>query len=71
MGCTSFTGADKAVRNLGLTAAVSVPVLLVAVLVPIRGMSGGWSVLGAVVLVWLLIAWRFAGVGRKGLPEQK
>jgi len=66
-----FTGADKTMRNLKITAMISVPVVLMAILMLLQGASGGWIVLGIVAFIWILISWRFAGVGKKGLPEQK
>ncbi|WP_081240100.1 hypothetical protein [Streptomyces viridosporus] len=67
----SFTGADKVKRNLKFTAIATVPVLVVAIFLLNRGISEAWILIALAAAVWTLLWVRFAGVGTRGLPDQK
>jgi hypothetical protein len=67
----SFTGADKVKRNVKFTAIATVPVLVIAVFLLVQGISEAWILIALAAVVWILLGVRFAGVGTRGLPDQK
>ncbi|MCM2387493.1 hypothetical protein [Streptomyces albipurpureus] len=67
-----FTGADRVRRNFTWAAMVSVPtVIFLLFLVFVQNLTGAWIGLVMVALLWLLVLWRFTGVGTRGLPPQR
>ncbi|MGW7264905.1 hypothetical protein [Streptomyces sp. NPDC054842] len=67
-----FTDASNTRRNLRWTTIATVPcVLILLYLILMQGISAAWIGLGIVVMIWVLLIWRFKGVGSDGLPPQR
>jgi hypothetical protein len=67
-----FTDVGKTRRNLRWTASATVPcVLLLLYLIAVQNISEAWVGVGILAAVWVLLIWRFKGVGTDGLPPQR